>query len=172
MQLEFADMPVGRSTLKVSRSAPRVSEPLSAVMDLVVWVTEMANKLERSIGERNDPVVSKAAPFEFVVLMSVRHLTDKAYGAEIWRNVSYRLGREPSIGQVYVALKRLEDKDCVKSFVAPPTPVKGGRSKRVFQITEKGMKVLEESAASFTALGSLQKELDSELPPQGTSVAR
>jgi DNA-binding PadR family transcriptional regulator len=132
----------------------------------------MAAKTEKDLETYTDPVVSRAAPFEFLVLMSVRHLDGKAYGAEIWRNVSYRLGREPSIGQIYVALKRLEDKDCVKSFVAPPTPEKGGRSKRVYEVTQKGMRVLEESAASFTALGSISKEFDSENFPQGTSVAR
>jgi DNA-binding PadR family transcriptional regulator len=44
-----------------------------------------------------------------------------------------------SIGAVYATLDRLETKGYVKSRHGDPTPERGGRSKRFFRVTAKGV---------------------------------
>ena len=44
-----------------------------------------------------------------------------------------------SIGAIYATLDRLEYKGYVTSFLGDPTPERGGRSKRFFRITAKGL---------------------------------
>jgi PadR family transcriptional regulator, regulatory protein PadR len=44
-----------------------------------------------------------------------------------------------SIGAIYATLDRLERKGYVKSALGDPTPERGGRSKRYFRVTAKGV---------------------------------
>jgi PadR family transcriptional regulator PadR len=44
-----------------------------------------------------------------------------------------------SIGAVYATLNRLQGKGYVNSFLGDPTPERGGRSKRFFRVTAKGV---------------------------------
>ena len=81
----------------------------------------------RSIGE-----------FELAVLLCVSLLRDEAYGAAVRRAVSERLARDCSVGAVYTTLQRLESKGLVESWTSDPTPVRGGRAKRVFAVTAAG----------------------------------
>ena len=70
-----------------------------------------------------------------LVLLAILRLGKDAYGIPILDEVSARSGREVSRATVYVALKRLEAKDLIHSTMGDPTPERGGRAKRYFQIS-------------------------------------
>ena len=77
--------------------------------------------------------------FEHIVLLALLRLEDTAYGVTVRREIQLRIEREVSIGAVYATLDRLETKGYVKSFRGDPTPERGGRSKRFFRVTAKGL---------------------------------
>jgi PadR family transcriptional regulator PadR len=77
--------------------------------------------------------------FEHIVLLALLRLDDQAYGVTVRREIQGRIKREVSIGAVYATLDRLEAKGFVKSFHGDPTPERGGRSKRFFRVTAKGI---------------------------------
>ena len=77
--------------------------------------------------------------FEHIVLLALLRLEDTAYGVTVRREIQLRIEREVSIGAVYATLDRLEAKGYVKSFLGDPTPERGGRSKRFFRVTPKGL---------------------------------
>jgi DNA-binding PadR family transcriptional regulator len=77
--------------------------------------------------------------FEHVVVLALLRLEDRAYGVTVRQEIESRTKREVSIGAVYATLDRLETKGYVKSRRGDPTPERGGRSKRFFRITPKGV---------------------------------
>jgi PadR family transcriptional regulator PadR len=80
--------------------------------------------------------------FEQLILLTIVRLGDKAYGARMRAEIERRYGRTVSIGQLYTALNRLEAKSLVSSRLADPTPVRGGRTKRYFQVEPGGLEAL------------------------------
>ena len=58
------------------------------------------------------------------------------------QEIQSRANREVSIGAVYATLDRLEAKGYVTSQRGDPTPERGGRSKRFFRVTAKGVAAL------------------------------
>src|SRR5258706_13562520 len=77
--------------------------------------------------------------FEYVLILGLLRLSENAYGVTVRQEIEARSGREVSIGAVYATLDRLEAKGYVKSRLGDPTPERGGRSKRFFRVTPKGM---------------------------------
>ena len=77
--------------------------------------------------------------FEHIVLLALLRLDKQAYGVTVRREIQGRISREVSIGAVYATLDRLQDKGYVSSYHGDPTPERGGRSKRFFRVTAKGM---------------------------------
>src|SRR6266849_5083353 len=77
--------------------------------------------------------------FEHIILLALLRLEDRAYGVTVRQEIEFRTNREVSIGSVYATLDRLEAKGYVKSRRGDPTPARGGRSKRFFRVTAKGV---------------------------------
>jgi PadR family transcriptional regulator, regulatory protein PadR len=77
--------------------------------------------------------------FEHVIVLALLRLEDRAYGVTVRQEIELRTKREVSIGAVYATLDRLETKGYVKSRRGDPTPERGGRSKRFFRVTAKGV---------------------------------
>lgn len=75
---------------------------------------------------------------ELQALQSIYRLGDNAYGLTILKALTEQCGREPSIGAVYAALERLEQKGLVESRLAEATPERGWRAKKYFTLTEVG----------------------------------
>ena len=90
--------------------------------------------------------------FEKLVLLAVVRLGGEAYGAPIIREIEDRTGRTVTAGAVYVALRRLEKKAVVRSEFGPPTPERGGRPKRFFQITSHGLRTLQAARREWEAM--------------------
>src|SRR5262245_19905521 len=84
--------------------------------------------------------------FEQLVLTAVLSLREEAYGVSIHSRVAELAApKSVSLGAVYVTLDRLEDKGFVSSWLSEPTPERGGRSKRHYQMQALGERVLRES---------------------------
>lgn len=77
-----------------------------------------------------------------ILLLGILKLRDNAYGVTIRHEVSKATGKKWSIGAIYDPLYRLEQKGLVESVLTNPTPERGGRSKRLFHITKKGLEKL------------------------------
>jgi PadR family transcriptional regulator PadR len=77
--------------------------------------------------------------FEHIIVLALLRLEDRAYGVTVRQEIEFRIQREVSIGAVYATLDRLERKGYVKSRLGDPTPERGGRSKRFFRVTAKGV---------------------------------
>ncbi len=77
--------------------------------------------------------------FEHIVVLALLRLGDQAYGVTVRQEIEIRINREVSIGAVYATLDRLETKGYVKSQRGGPTPERGGRAKRFFRVTAKGV---------------------------------
>jgi PadR family transcriptional regulator, regulatory protein PadR len=56
------------------------------------------------------------------------------------------------LGSVYAALERLEDRGLVTSAVGDPTPERGGRAKKYFQVTRKGIEVVRDTQQTLTRM--------------------
>lgn len=90
--------------------------------------------------------------FELIVILAVLRLSDSAYGVSIRQEIAERTGRDVSIGAVYATLDRLESKGYVRSRLGEPTPKRGGRPKRFFQITGKGVAAINRTQAAVQLL--------------------
>ena len=82
--------------------------------------------------------------FEEFALLAVCALKDATYGVPVQRYMEKHIGRSVTIGAVYAALTRLEDKNFVKSSLGDATAVRGGKRKRLYEPTPAGMKALKD----------------------------
>jgi PadR family transcriptional regulator, regulatory protein PadR len=81
--------------------------------------------------------------FEHVVLLALLQIGETGYGLTICREIHKRTRRSVSLGALYSTLNRLEGKGLVVSWLADPTPQRGGKSKRFFRIKPAGVKALK-----------------------------
>lgn len=83
--------------------------------------------------------------FEELVLLSVGILVDDAYGLAIVDALERQTGRSIMISSVHKALVRLEDKGYLRSRMGRPSDMRGGRGKRLYNLTRTGISVINES---------------------------
>jgi DNA-binding PadR family transcriptional regulator len=62
----------------------------------------------------------------------------------VQRYVERAAGRAVSMGAVYATLARLESKSLVHSVHGDATPVRGGKRKRLYDVTPEGMRAVKE----------------------------
>ena len=82
---------------------------------------------------------------ELSVLMAVAKLGDEAYGLGIRHEVSLRRKHDYSVGAIYTTLGHLERKGLVKSWTTEPLAVRGGRSRRQYEVSAHGQRALREA---------------------------
>lgn len=97
--------------------------------------------------------------FEELVLAMVGILNGEAYGNAVVDELKARLGREAHLSAVHVTLYRLEDKGYVRSRYGGSTSERGGRRKRLFEITQAGLARLHERQAEREKIWKLLPEL-------------
>jgi DNA-binding PadR family transcriptional regulator len=56
------------------------------------------------------------------------------------------------VAAVYTALDRLERNGLVSSALGEPTPERGGRAKRFFQVTPQGVRAVKDTQRALVAL--------------------
>jgi DNA-binding PadR family transcriptional regulator len=87
--------------------------------------------------------------FEQLVLIAMTRLGPDAYGATIRRDIEGRTGRDLAISAVYVTLERLEAKGLVRSRVGEPTPERGGRRRKHYELLPAGQRAVTHAYRTF-----------------------
>ncbi|SHN12993.1 PadR family transcriptional regulator [Chitinophaga sp. CF418] len=82
--------------------------------------------------------------FEEIILLMVAILNGEGYGVTISEALEEHTGRIVTFGTVHNTLIRLEEKGFVTSELGGSTAERGGRRKRLFQITALGNRALQE----------------------------
>ena len=95
--------------------------------------------------------------FELLILASIVHLRDQAYGVRIRQEIESRAGHAVAIGAVYTTLMRLESKGLIRARLGEPTAARGGRAKRFFTLTAQGERAL---SGTVQALDGILSGLD------------
>jgi PadR family transcriptional regulator, regulatory protein PadR len=95
--------------------------------------------------------------FEQMVMLALLQLGPDAYGAAVCSEIEQRGGRGVSVSAVHTTLDRLEQKGLVKSRVGDPTPQRGGKRKRHYEVAASGMRALQ---ASYRSLRNMADGLE------------
>ena len=82
--------------------------------------------------------------FEEIVLLTVGVLTGNAYGLAVKYEVESRSGRKINLSAIHSALYRLERKGFLRAELGEATQQRGGKRKKMFEVTSIGMSALEE----------------------------
>jgi DNA-binding PadR family transcriptional regulator len=89
--------------------------------------------------------------FEQLVLLGLLRLGPEAYGAAVSLEIEQQTGRTVSVSAVHTTLDRLEDKRFIHSRLGEPTPQRGGKRKRHYEVLPAGVRALQH------ALGGLRR---------------
>jgi DNA-binding PadR family transcriptional regulator len=89
---------------------------------------------------------------EQMVLLAILHLGDGAYAVPIRQELAARAGRQIARGALYTTLDRLESKGYLRSRVGEPIPERGGRSRRYYTVTARGIAAVRTSCEALRAL--------------------
>ena len=89
--------------------------------------------------------------FEQLILFSVLHLGDDAYGLRIRDAIEERTGRSVSSGAIYTALGRLEERGMVASRVEKPTDGPG-RPRKYYDLEPRGARALMEAYETIQSM--------------------
>jgi len=92
--------------------------------------------------------------FESLLMLAVLRLGDEAYGVTIRQELLDRTGKDVAVGAIYTGMDRLKRKGFVESWLGDPTPERGGRAKRFYRVTAKGVAVLNETQSAMRKLAS------------------
>ena len=91
---------------------------------------------------------------EELVLLAVYRLAKNAYGVTILDFLRAELGKDLAVATVYAQLDRLARKGLVLAYQGPPTRTRGGRRKRMFEISKNGLEALVEAQRTYEKLWS------------------
>jgi DNA-binding PadR family transcriptional regulator len=90
--------------------------------------------------------------FEHIVVLALMRLGDKAYGVTVRQEIASRTQRDVSVGAIYATLDRLETKGYVTSRLGEPTAERGGRSKRFFRVTARGVSAVNRTHRALLSM--------------------
>jgi PadR family transcriptional regulator, regulatory protein PadR len=89
---------------------------------------------------------------ELMILLGVLRVGDDAYGVRIAREIEAITGRRVLLGAAYAALERLEKNGLAVSSTGSATPERGGRARRFFRVTPRGLRAIKETQKAFAAM--------------------
>jgi len=90
--------------------------------------------------------------FELMVMLAILRIGDDAYGVSISDEIEETTGSSVLLGSVYDALSRLGEKGLIVSSLGEATPERGGRAKRHFRATTRGLQVVRETQRTLVKL--------------------
>ena len=79
---------------------------------------------------------------EEMLLLAVWRLQDDAYGVTIRNQLASVTGKSQSFGALFVSLDRLIRKGHLASFMSDPQAKRGGRRRKMYELTETGRSAL------------------------------
>ena len=85
-------------------------------------------------------------------MLALARIGEGAYGVPIAREIREHSGRPVVVGSVYAALERLAGKGLVTSELGEPTPERGGRAKRYFRLTSRGIREARDAQRTLIRL--------------------
>jgi PadR family transcriptional regulator PadR len=97
---------------------------------------------------------------ELMVMLVLIRLGEKAYGIPVAHEIETKAGREVSLGSIYATLDRLETKGLVSSELGEATPERGGRAKKYFSVTAKGVREVRETQRVLKQLWPRLRQLE------------
>ena len=85
--------------------------------------------------------------FEQLVLLAIIRLSGSGdvYGVPIVEEIERRTNRKVARAAVYIALRRLEHKGLVATWMGAPTQERGGKARRCVKVTRSGLQALREA---------------------------
>jgi PadR family transcriptional regulator PadR len=89
---------------------------------------------------------------EHVTLLAILRIGDGAYGVPIRDEIRRCTDRDVSAGALYTILTRLEEKGMVRSSLGDPTPERGGRPKRYYDVTARGIQAVRSTQQNLQNL--------------------
>jgi DNA-binding PadR family transcriptional regulator len=98
--------------------------------------------------------------FELMILLAVLRIGEGVYGVPIAHEIERTGGRRVMLGAVYAALERLERNGFVASKLGDPSPERGGRAKRFYRITPRGLRAVKDTQRALVALWTDVPQLD------------
>ena len=90
--------------------------------------------------------------FELMILLATLRVVDDAYGVPIALEIERTGGRSVALAAVYTALDRLERNGMVTSSMGESTPERGGRAKRLFEVTPQGIRAIKQTQRALVAM--------------------
>ena len=96
--------------------------------------------------------------FELMIFLAALRV-EQPYGVMIAREIEATARRSVLLGAVYTALDRLEKRGFVTSSLGDPTPERGGRARRYFRVTARGLRAAKETQLALVALWTNVPEL-------------
>lgn len=94
----------------------------------------------------------KLGELEELILLAIGCLSHEAYTVPIQQLLEETTGRVISMGALYTSLERLRKKGFARSQLTEPTAERGGKSKRVYEVSFEGEKALKETRAARDVL--------------------
>jgi DNA-binding PadR family transcriptional regulator len=80
---------------------------------------------------------------EELILLTVFRLKEEAYCVPIFDHIQTISPNKLTLGSIYPPLYRLEKNGYLESHLGDPTTQRGGKSKRFYRVTEKGLEELQ-----------------------------
>lgn len=90
--------------------------------------------------------------FEHHVLLALLRQGDEGYSVPILEELEERTGRDVAPAAVYIALRRLEARGLLTSELRSAPPEDGGRERRYYTITPKGLAQMYEAREALLSL--------------------
>lgn len=87
--------------------------------------------------------------FEHLMLLAIARLGEDAHGVTVREMLWTRAKRRVSYGAIYSAVRRLEDKGLLKSALGDPSPVRGGRARKLLTLTPRGKAAVKDATAAI-----------------------
>jgi PadR family transcriptional regulator PadR len=80
---------------------------------------------------------------EEAVLLIALYL-DEVYAVSVAEEYTQQTGQRISVPAIHTVLSRLEDKGMLKSRMGEASPERGGRRKRLYEVTQLGLNLIRE----------------------------
>jgi DNA-binding PadR family transcriptional regulator len=87
--------------------------------------------------------MTRLGKFEQAVLRTILSLRNDTYGVPLQSELTRQRGKEYSSAQLYTTLERLEAKGMLSSRLSEARPIRGGRARKFFSVTEIGIVFLK-----------------------------
>jgi len=81
---------------------------------------------------------------EELILLSIGNLGEDAYLVSIRKHLSDVMGKNWSMSTIHIPLRRLEKAGYIDAYYGSATAIRGGRRKKIYVLTGKGMEALTE----------------------------